>query len=290
MAINKIFLETDGLVVGATQLVASGGGVSVGKNLSVAGNVYVSDLYFTSGNIVSPNGTPVVVTQGTTESFRINANGNVGIGTSSVFAPLVLQRAGTPNPNFVMQGDGEQGVLLYNSSSTGGGRASIKFANRNNTDFIWNLQTDTLNNGGNDIFLRNQAGIGIYLDANGNVAVAGTSSSVNFYVNGSAGGAINTLVDSATITPNLTLFNNFAVTLAGNRTLANPSNLIPGQSGIIFITQDVVGSRTLAYGGFWKFPSGTAPTLTTSASATDALVYTVRTTTSITAQLINNIG
>ena len=32
MSINKIVLETDGLVVGDSQLVTSGGGVSVGKN------------------------------------------------------------------------------------------------------------------------------------------------------------------------------------------------------------------------------------------------------------------
>ena len=39
MAVNKLFLEPDGLVVGATQLVTSGGGVTVGQNLVVAGNV-----------------------------------------------------------------------------------------------------------------------------------------------------------------------------------------------------------------------------------------------------------
>jgi hypothetical protein len=49
-------------------------------------------------------------------------------------------------------------------------------------------------------------------------------------------GAITALTDGATITPDFALANNFSVTLAGNRTLANPTNLIAGQSGSIFIS------------------------------------------------------
>ena len=102
--------------------------------------------------------------------------------------------------------------------------------------------------------------------------------------------AIDTLTDGATITPDFSTGNNFSVTLAGNRTLANPTNLTAGQSGVIFITQDGTGSRTLAYGTSWDFPNATAPTLTTTANAVDVLVYTVRSGTSIAAQLITNIG
>jgi len=50
MAVNKLYLEPDGLVVGATQLVASGGGVTVGQNLAVAGNVFTTGLS-ASGNL-----------------------------------------------------------------------------------------------------------------------------------------------------------------------------------------------------------------------------------------------
>lgn len=94
-------------------------------------------------------------------------------------------------------------------------------------------------------------------------------------------GAINALTDGATITPDFAVANNFSVTLGGNRTLANPSNLTAGQSGSIFITQDGTGSRTLAYGSFYDFIGGTAPTLTTTAGATDRIDYVVRTTGSI---------
>ena len=43
----------------------------------------------------------------------------------------------------------------------------------------------------------------------------------------------------------------------------NPTNIVAGQSGSIFVTQDGTGSRTLAYGGYWDFVAGTAPVLTT---------------------------
>lgn len=102
-------------------------------------------------------------------------------------------------------------------------------------------------------------------------------------------GSIAALTDGATITPDFAAANNFSVTLGGNRTLANPSNLTAGQSGSIVITQDATGSRTLAYGTYWKFPSGTAPTLTTTASAVDVLVYYVESSTRITARLIGDV-
>ncbi len=97
------------------------------------------------------------------------------------------------------------------------------------------------------------------------------------------------LTDGATITPNFSVDNNFTVTLAGNRTLANPTNVNAGQSGVIFITQDATGSRTLAFGSNWRFPNNVAPTLTTTANAVDALVYTARSATAISAVLITNV-
>jgi hypothetical protein len=102
-------------------------------------------------------------------------------------------------------------------------------------------------------------------------------------------GTITALTDGATITPNMNNANNFSVTLGGNRTLANPTNLTAGQSGVIVITQDGTGSRTLAYGSYFKFPGGTAPTLTTTASAVDVLAYYVESSTRITARLVADV-
>jgi hypothetical protein len=102
-------------------------------------------------------------------------------------------------------------------------------------------------------------------------------------------GAVSTLTDGTTITPDFAAANNFSVTLGGNRTLANPTNLTAGQSGVIRIAQDGTGSRTLAYGSYFKFPQGTAPTLTTTASAVDVLCYYVESTTRITARLMADV-
>ena len=94
-------------------------------------------------------------------------------------------------------------------------------------------------------------------------------------------GEITVLTDGATITPDFADSNNFSVTLGGNRTLANPTNTVAGQSGSLFITQDGTGSRTLAYGTNYDFAGGTAPTLSTTAGAIDRIDYVVRTATSI---------
>lgn len=109
--------------------------------------------------------------------------------------------------------------------------------------------------------------------------LAGTDTAQSFTA--AQRGAISALTDGATITPDFAVANNFSVTLGGNRTLANPSNLTAGQSGSIFISQDGTGSRTLAFGSYWDFIGGTAPTLSTAASAVDRIDYVVRSSTSI---------
>ena len=78
-----------------------------------------------------------------------------------------------------------------------------------------------------------------------------------------------TLTDAATIATDASLSNTFTVTLGGNRTLGNPTNLTNGAIYNWRVKQDGTGSRTLAYGSKFKWPGGTAPVLTTTASATD---------------------
>ena len=100
--------------------------------------------------------------------------------------------------------------------------------------------------------------------------------------------AVSVLTDAATITPDLSTSCNYTVTLGGNRTLANPTNIVAGQSGSIFIVQDGVGGRTLAWGSYWDFAGGTAPTLSTGIGAVDRVDYIVRSSTSIHAVFTGN--
>jgi hypothetical protein len=111
----------------------------------------------------------------------------------------------------------------------------------------------------------------------------GTSAHKNAAQTFTAGqrGEITALTDASSIATNLALSNNFSVTLGGSRTLANPTNIVAGQSGSFFITQDGTGSRTLAYGGYFKFVGGTAPTLSTGAASVDRIDYIAKSTTII---------
>lgn len=104
-----------------------------------------------------------------------------------------------------------------------------------------------------------------------------------------------TQVNSAsggTITPDFSLNNHFLLsdnagngTLAadnsGAYTLANPTNLVAGQTGSIFVIQDSTGGRTLAYGSNFKTAGAAGFTLSTAASAVDRIDYIVRTTSHI---------
>ena len=101
---------------------------------------------------------------------------------------------------------------------------------------------------------------------------------------------IVTLTDAASVVPDLNNSNVFAVTLAGNRTLAAPTNTSTniGASGHIFIIQDATGNRTLSYNTAYQFPSANVPVLTTTSAAVDVLFYAVRTTTKVDSILVKN--
>ena len=90
---------------------------------------------------------------------------------------------------------------------------------------------------------------------------------------------ITTLTPGATVTPDFSASNNFSLTLGQNTTIANPTNLVAGQSGSIFLVQGSTG-YTGAWGSSWDFTTGTAPTLS-AASKVDRVDYIVRSATSI---------
>jgi hypothetical protein len=102
-------------------------------------------------------------------------------------------------------------------------------------------------------------------------------------------GAYVTLTDAATVDIDMSLGNQFQVTLGGNRTLGAPTNVVAGQGGVIRVVQDGTGSRTLAYNSVFKFPGGTAPTLTTGANSVDLLAYHVESTTRIAVRFIGDV-
>lgn len=82
-----------------------------------------------------------------------------------------------------------------------------------------------------------------------------------------------TLSDGATISWDLA-DGSAKVTLGGNRTLAAPTNMIAGRTYGLRVTQDGSGSRLISsWNAVYQFAGGTAPTLTTTAGATDVFLF-----------------
>ena len=234
----------------------------------------ITSLTLSSANTLA--GKLIISSSSTDSTFQ----GNTALAfyvTEQTVGPSVGLKANTTTVS-VGPINGYPFVFLMNNGEV------ARFAPNGNLGIATTNPTEKLNVAGNILATGN-------ITASGNVvATASLVAAGGLTVGTSSYGGITVLTDGATITPDFYVRNNFSVTLAGNRTLANPSNPTAGQSGIIYVTQDATGSRTLAYGSYWKFPAGTAPTLTTTANAVDALVYTVRSATSITVNSVLNIG
>lgn len=87
-------------------------------------------------------------------------------------------------------------------------------------------------------------------------------------------GAGGTQTPGGTFTMNFAVANSFSATFgAGNLTIANPTNVKSAQEGCLALTQDSVGGRTASWGANFKWPSGTPPTLSTAANATDLVCW-----------------
>ena len=101
---------------------------------------------------------------------------------------------------------------------------------------------------------------------------------------------IVSLTDAASITIDFNAGQNFAVQLTDDRTLENPTNCVPGQTGSIFVIQNGDGGKGLSFGSNYKFPGGTAPTLSTGASACDRIDYITFTSSNVHAVATLNVS
>ena len=141
----------------------------------------------------------------------------------------------------------------------------IRFGTGNDLEIFHNASNSVINDAGTGDLLLQLGGSTKFQLASGGVALTG-----------GAAANITALSDGATITIDMATACHHSVTLGGNRTFAAPSNQVVGQAGSIFITQDGAGSRTAAFNSAFKFVGGTAPTLTTTASATDRIDYIIK--------------
>ncbi len=82
------------------------------------------------------------------------------------------------------------------------------------------------------------------------------------------------LTDAATITVDASQGNDFRVTLGGNRAIGNPANPADGQVIAFVLTQPASGGpHTVTWGSAYSFGSGSAPTLSTAAGASDLMAF-----------------
>ena len=121
------------------------------------------------------------------------------------------------------------------------------------------------------------------------------ASGADIYINGNSVSKIEQISTAGvsaggTITMDLSNANNYELTLDNNYILGNPINIVPGQSGFISIAQTAGGGKTVGWGTYWDFADGIAPTLTFDANDVNLLGYYVRSTTSIVADIVSDIG
>jgi hypothetical protein len=81
------------------------------------------------------------------------------------------------------------------------------------------------------------------------------------------------LTDATNISWDLAQNQVCSVTLAGSRTLDNPTNKVDGAVYILVVKQNGTGGYTLSYGSDYKFPGGTAPTITSGANKVSVLTF-----------------
>lgn len=127
-----------------------------------------------------------------------------------------------------------------------------------------------LTGAGDLVRFKNAAGTVMFkVDQSGNITTSGSVTAGT-----ETAPAVVALTDAATVAVNAALGNDFRLTIAGNRTLGNPTNPVDGQKIVIQVTQGAGAPFTLAYGTAYEFSPGLPqPALSTAAGRTDLLGF-----------------
>ncbi len=233
--------------------------VAVGQNLNVSTGVDYGRGTFLGWNHSQNHPGFGIVKPGTSASW-----GNIGIG----YGAASLHCAGAQNSG---------NAILYISNYAN--QAVEPTANATDSVGLWVKEWNAAGTMG--LVIKSEEGTKHFLG--GASVIGGDYSDAidgvmlrikgNSQIDGQVYAPYNTLTDGATITPDFNDSNNMIVTLAGNRAMANPSNLKDGASYTVIVKQDATGSRTLSFGTAFKWAGGTAPTLSTGANAVDILTF-----------------
>jgi len=226
---------------GSLSLSTAGSNTAIGSmacsNTNTGSGNVATGYYSLGGNLSGSNNTAV----------GANSGDNITTGDRNIIIGSSIAAASATADDQLNIGDWITGVS---------GAITIP----NTLDVTGAITTDSTVDG------RDIATDGAQLDSNV-TAIALNTAKISYAVN-----PFTSLTDAANISWDSTN-DNAKVTLAGNRTLDNPTNLISGHTYNLIVTQDATGSRTLNYGNIFKWSEGTAPILSTGANAVDIFTF-----------------
>ena len=268
-------------------------------NLDVKNNVFIGGQTSISGDVgIGLTGTPIGPLQiyhaTTPRIFLTNStsgSGSTNEGTMFDHTGSDTMISNNSNGGIIFRANEAEGMRLTTTGLGIGATPDRKFnVNSGGVGFIATLTDGVATNfiirtsAGGHGFFGTEAGSTqlAFVVANsekarfntaGDLAIGNLSPGKQFNVTKAAMANVATQAYGANTQLDLDTAQNFTTTLTGPVTFSNPTNVIGGQTGSIFIRQDGTGSRTASWGTHWHFTGGTAPTLTTTAKAVDRIDY-----------------
>jgi hypothetical protein len=266
---------------------------SVASTASYVGPTLTQDLTF--------NGTLTVTTlNATTSSIQYITSSQFNVSTNVIklntTAPLryggieVVDSGSSPFRSGSLLFDSQNNQWIYVHQNTAGSDV---------TSSVLIMGPQTFNNIGNEITIgtnRLTKGAGGDLGehiTSSNITDTGTVVSINSatQITGSLRGQVSTLsISSNTASVNLSTNNFFTLTLAnGTGTNINPTNINPGQTVNILVTQGSAGTGTVTFPTLVKQPSGSLYTGSAIANAIDIVTMIAFDSTNVYVSSVRNM-
>lgn len=249
----------------------------------------------TAGNGLTGGGTANTVTLNVAAGDG-SVSGNVGglhVVADSVYVNYLDANGHTTNlvtAASIVNSPASGDYILYHDTSTNNVRraemGSIYSGHNHLTLTAGNGLTGTAYNGGTASTFAVGAGAGINVDAS-NVIL--DLSNVNGWTKQQYF-AITSETTAVSITPNMDDDQVHIINLTGNITVNNPTNIKAGATYVFIFTQDATGGRTVAWGNYFNWPGGVAPTITAAAKAVDVVTFVAQSTTILLGTISQNFS
>jgi hypothetical protein len=213
------------------------------------------------------------------ETINVDINGTGDLAAPAVADEILL--SDTSDSNTVKKSDLDAILALYDSKTS---TLTNKTFDANGTgNSLSNVDVADLANGTDGELITWAADATpttVATGTDGQVLTSNGAGSAPTFQDAPAGGDtthmaqdMQELTDGANISWDMDSGGFAYVTLGGNRTLDNPSNVSAGGLYRLKVTQDGTGSRTLSYGSNFKFAGGTDPVLSSGAGDVDMLEF-----------------